>query len=569
MLKEKLATCLQQAVIKAQQEGSLVTVTLPEVVIEHPQNPEHGDFASGLPLKLARTTKEPPLVIAEKMAKYISLPPEIDRFAIASPGFINFTLRDDWLAKQIESILAAGESYGNFVLGKGNRVQIEFVSVNPTGPLHVGHGRGAVLGSTLANVLAAASYSVEKEYYLNDTGSQIDAFNRSLYARYQQCLGKEISMPPDGYQGSYMIDLAKEIIQEQGDRFSLEGRGVGEDESLATSEEEASSELGKIGLEKIISSIKQDLKLINVEFDTWFSEKSLYHPEQGKGSQYQRAMELLQKGSYVTKKDNAIWFESSALGDDKDNVLVRSDGSPTYFASDIAYHYNKFLERKFDTVIDIWGADHQGHVPRMKAAIKALGKDPEQLKVIICQLVTLRHGKEIIRVSKRSGDIITLRELVDEVGPDACRFFFLSRSADSQMDFDIELAKKQSADNPVYYIQYAHARIASILRLAKQREIDYSQGDVSLLTTTPELTLIRRLILLPEIIQEVVNTLEPHHLPYYAQDLATVFHSFYKQCRVVSQDEALTKARLKLVRATQIVLAKTLYLMGMTAPERM
>jgi len=314
----------------------------------------------------------------------------------------------------------------------------------------------------------------------------------------------------------------------------------------------------------MIQSIKRDLKLINVEFDTWFSEKSLYH-----NKQYEQAMALLQSKGYITKRDNATWFESSALGDDKDNVLVRSDGSPTYFASDIAYHYNKFWERGFDTVIDIWGADHQGHVPRMKAAIKALGKDPEQLKVIICQLVTLRRGEEIVKVSKRSGDIVTLREVVDEVGPDACRFFFLSRSADSQMDFDIELAKKQSADNPVYYVQYAHARIASILRLAKQRDIDYSQGNVSLLSTEPELSLIRRLILLSEIIEEVANTLEPHHLPYYAQDLATVFHSFYKQCRVISRDEALTKARLKLVRATQIVLARTLHLMGMTAPERM
>jgi len=552
MVKKNLVTCLQQAVIKAQQEGSLIAVPLPEVVIEHPQNPEHGDFASGLPLKLARTMKMPPLVIAEKIAEHISPPAGIDKFFIAPPGFINFILRDDWLAKQIESILPASESYADLALGKGNRVQLEFVSVNPTGPLHVGHGRGAVLGSTLANVLTAAGYSVEKEYYLNDIGNQIDAFTRSLYARYQQCLGREASMPPDGYLGNYMIDLAKEIAEEEGDRF------------LALSQEEPPSELSKIGLGKMIEKIKEDLKLINVEFDTWFSEKSLYL-----NKQYQRAMELLQKEGYVTKKDNAIWFESSALGEDKDNVLVRSNGSPTYFASDIAYHYNKFLERKFDTVIDIWGADHQGHVPRMKAAIKTLGKEPEQLKIIICQLVTLRRGEEIIKVSKRSGDIVTLRELVDEVGPDACRFFFLSRSADSQMDFDIELAKKQSTDNPVYYIQYAHARIASILRLAKQRKIDYSQGDVSLLTTEPELTLIRRLILLPEIIEEVANTLQPHHLPYYAQDLATVFHSFYKQCRVVSKDEALSKARLKLVRATQIVLAKALHLMGMTAPERM
>jgi arginyl-tRNA synthetase len=314
----------------------------------------------------------------------------------------------------------------------------------------------------------------------------------------------------------------------------------------------------------MLQGIKQDLELLNVVFDCWFSERSLYT-----GGQYSQAMELLQSGAYVAKKENATWFESSALGEDKDNVLVRSDGSPTYFASDIAYHYNKFLERKFDQVIDIWGADHQGHVPRMKAVLKALGCGPEQLKVIICQLVTLRRGEEIVKVSKRSGDIITLREVIEEVGPDPCRFIFLSRSADSQMDFDMELAKKQSADNPVYYVQYAHARIASILRLAKQREIDYSQGDVSLLTSEPELALIRRLILLPEIVERVAVALEPHHLPYYAQDLATVFHSFYKQCRVVSEDQALTRARLKLVKASQTVLAKVLRLMGMTAPETM
>jgi arginyl-tRNA synthetase len=552
MVNKRLAACLQQAVIEAQREGNIVTTAVPEIVIEHPQNPEHGDFASGLPLKLARTMKMPPLTIAEKVVKHMSPPPEIGKVAIAPPGFINFTLRDDWLAKQVESILTADESYGNLTLGKGSHIQIEFVSVNPTGPLHVGHGRGAVLGSTLANILTAAGYSVEKEYYLNDAGSQIDAFARSLYARYQQCLGRKVNLPPDAYLGNYMIDLAKEIAEGEGDKF------------LALPQEEATSELTEIGLVKMIQSIKQDLKLINVEFDTWFSEKKLYQ-----NKQYEQAMALLQSKGYITNRDNATWFESSAMGEDKDNVLVRSDGSPTYFASDIAYHYNKFWERGFDTVIDIWGADHQGHVHRMKAAIKALGKDPDQLKIIICQLVTLRRGEKIVRVSKRSGDIVTLREVMDEVGPDACRFFFLSRSADSQMDFDIELAKKQSADNPVYYVQYAHARIASILRLAKQRDIDYSQGDVSLLSTEPELTLIRRLILLSEIIEEVANTLEPHHLPYYAQDLATVFHSFYKQCRVISKDEALTRARLKLVRATQIVLAKTLHLMGMTAPERM
>ena len=552
MLKQELAGCLQQAVLKAQREGALAPAALPEVLIEHPQNPEHGDFASGLPLRMARAMRMSPLAIAEKIIEHIVPPPQVDKVWIAPPGFINFTLRKDWLSTEVKSILVAGEAYGDIEIGKGKRVQLEFVSVNPTGPLHVGHGRGAVLGSTLANVLTAAGYGVQREYYINDMGTQIANFGRSLHARYQQCLDKEAAMPADGYHGNYMIDLAKEIVQEQGDRF------------LSLPDSEAVSQLAEVGVAKMLQTIRHDLKLLDVVFDNWFSEKSLY-----RGGQYSRAMELLQSGGYVVEKANATWFESSSLGEDKDNVLVRGDGSPTYFASDAAYHYNKFLERKFDNVIDIWGADHQGHVPRMKAVLKALGCDPEQLKVIICQLVTLRRGEEIVKVSKRSGDIVTLQEVIEEVGPDPCRLIFLSRSADSQMDFDMELAKKQSADNPVYYVQYAHARIASILRLAKQREIDYSQGDVSLLTTEPELTLIRRLILLPEIVGRVAAAFEPHHLPYYALDLATAFHSFYKQCRVVSEDETLTRARLKLVKASQIVLAKVLRLMGMAAPEKM
>ena len=552
MLKQELARCLQQAVLEAQQRGTLASAALPDVIIEHPQNAEHGDFASGLPLKLARSVRMSPMAIAEKVLEYIVPPPQIDKLWVAPPGFINFTLREDWLSMEVESILAAGESYGDIELGKGRRVQLEFVSVNPTGPLHVGHGRGAVLGSTLANVLTVSGYTVEKEFYINDMGNQIDNFGRSLYARYRQCLDKEATIPPDGYYGNYVIDLAKEMVQEHGDRF------------LLLPESEAASQLVEVGIARMLQRIKQDLEVLNVVFDIWFSERSLYQ-----GGQYDKAMELLQSGAYVAKKENATWFASSSLGEDKDNVLVRSDGSPTYFASDVAYHYNKFLERKFDWVIDIWGADHQGHVPRMKAVLKALGCDPEQLQVIICQLVTLRRGEEMVKVSKRSGDIITLQEVIDEVGSDACRFLFLSRSADSQMDFDLELAKRQSADNPVYYVQYAHARIASILRFAKQQGMDCSQGDVALLTTEPELTLIRRLILLPEVVEQVAVNLEPHHLPYYAQDLATVFHSFYKQCRVVSKDEALTKARLKLVKATQIALAKVLRLMGMTAPEKM
>jgi len=552
MLKQRLIELLMQAASEAQRLGKLPSVTLPEVVVEHPRNPEHGDYASSFALKIARATGLAPLVIASDMVELISPSPEVNRITVAPPGFINFILKSDWLTSQVESILAAGDSYGNINLGQDSRVQVEFVSVNPTGPLHVGHGRGGVLGSTLANVLTAAGYEVETEYYINDAGSQVDAFYRSLYARYQQGLGVDIEMPSDGYFGSYMIDLAKEIIAEEGEKF------------LALPEPEAVSQLGQLGLEKMIKLIKSALKLLGVSFDVWFSERNLYD-----NGQYDRAMSLLRQGDFIAEREGATWFVSTALGEDKDNVVVRGDGSPTYFATDIAYHYNKFLERKFDKVINIWGADHQGHVSRMKAVIGALGINPERLVVIISQMVTLHRGDELVRISKRSGDIITLREVIDEVGSDACRFFFLSRTADSQMDFDLELAKKQSEDNPVYYVQYAHARIASILRLAQQRGIDFKDGDVSLLTTEPELTLIRKTLLLPEIVEVAACTLEPHHLAYYAQDLATVFHSFYKQCRVVSQDEALTKARLKLVEAAKIVLAKTLHLMGLTAPEKM
>ena len=552
ILRRKLAGALEQAATQAQQQGLLAFTALPEVFIERPQNPEHGDYASSLPLKLARATEMAPLAIAEQIIELMPPLTEVAKVVAAPPGFINFTLSGDWLTKQVEAILDAGHSYGNIDLEDSKSIQVEFVSVNPTGPLHVGHGRGAVLGSTLANVLGAAGHVVEKEYYINDAGSQLDAFKRSLYARYQQCLGVDAEMPSDGYMGNYMVDVANEIIGTEGDRF------------LALPEDVATQGLGEIGIGKIMDKIRHDLELLGLEFDVWFSEQSLYP-----GGQYEKAMKLLGDGGYMTEKENATWFVSSALGEDKDNVLVRSDGSPTYFASDTAYHFNKFSERHFDTVIDIWGADHQGHVSRMKAVVNALGVNPERLKIIICQLVTLRRGQEIVRVSKRSGDVITLSEVIDEVGTDACRFFFLSRSADAQMDFDLELARKESADNPVYYVQYGHARIASILRLAEERGIDYSQGDVSLLTSEPELALIRRMILLPEMVEAIASSLEPHHLPYYAQELATVFHSFYKECRVISKNQALTSARLKLVRAAQIVLARTLHLMGVTAPESM
>ncbi len=550
--KQKIINYIQQAAIQAQASGKLPKVPLPKISIERPQNPEHGDYSTSFPLKLTRAAGIEPLTIADIITKLIPQNPDIAAVKVAPPGFINFTFSNDWLTRQVNNILSAGQTYGDIEIGCGKRIQIEFVSVNPTGPLHVGHGRGAILGSTLANVLNIAGFSVEKEYYINDTGNQIEAFQRSLFIRYQQSLNLDTEMPAQGYFGNYMIELAKIIKDENGNNF------------LKLPQLEAESKVGAIGLAKMINQIKEDLKLLKVNFDIWFSERSLFD-----NGQYQKVISMLKKGGYLAEKESAVWFVSTALGEDKDNVVIRSDGSATYFATDIAYHYNKFIDRRFDRVIDIWGADHQGHVSRMKAVITALGIDPERLEVIISQMVTLRRGDELVRISKRSGDIITLREVIEEVGSDACRFFFLARSADSQMDFDLELAKKESQDNPVYYIQYAHARIASILSLAKQREIIYNEGDISLLVAEAELSLIRKMLMLPEIIELIVNTLEPHHLTYYAQDLATNFHSFYKQCRVISDDEPLCKARLKLVAAAKFVLARTLHLMGMTAPEAM
>ena len=547
MIKDEITILLKEAALEAQRRDLLPPVTMPDIVLERPQNPEHGDYASTLPLKLARSARMNPLTIAQNLVSLIQLPDEIDSIAVASPGFINFSLKSEWLTKQVEGIISSGERYGDVDLGKGAKVQVEFVSVNPTGPLHVGHGRGAILGSTLASVLASSGYDVVREYYINDAGGQMAAFYRSLYARYQQALGIDAQMPSEGYFGEYMMDIAREIIAEEGKKLS--GKPA---------------ELGKIGVAKVMKTIKSDLEALGVSFDVWFSENSLF--EQG---QYDRVMAFLKERGYISEKEGAVWFTSTALGEDKDNVLVRSDGAPTYFATDIAYHYNKFIERGFSRVINIWGADHQGHVSRMKAVVSALGIDPERLQIIISQMVTLKRGEIALRASKRTGEIIILRELVDEVGPDVCRFFFLSHSADSQMDFDLELAKRHSADNPVYYVQYGHARIASILRLAQERGIDYKEGNVSLLTGDSELALIRNMLQLPEVLELVASTLEPHHLPYYALDVATTFHNFYEKCRVISSDDALTSARLKLVEAAQIVLAKVLHLMGMTAPEKM
>ncbi len=553
LVKHEIARLVADAAARAQEEGDLPPLALPEVTVEHPAREEHGDYAASLPMKLGRAARANPLAIAEAIAKHIRPSDAIAEVAVDPPGFINFRLSDVWLDRQVDAILAQGERFGDVPLGQGQRFQMEFVSANPVGPLHVGNGRGLAIGDTLASVLAAAGYAVEREYLVNDAGTQTETFASTLYAQYQRLFGREAAIPEGGYPGHYMVELAEGLKAEHGETF------------LRPPGEPWPPELHDVGVAKMLAAIRGDLEAMGVNYDVWFSEKGLY----AAAGPYERAMELLREKGMVAEKEGAVWFTSSTLGEDKDNVLVRSSGSPTYFASDIAYHYDKFLLRGFQRVINIWGADHQGHVPRMQAAVAALGVDPERLDIIIYQLVTLRRGTEIVRLSKRTGEIITLRELVEEVGADACRFFFLARSADSHMDFDMELAKQQSAENPVYYVQYAHARIAGILAHAGGRGIDYADGDLALLSHPAELALIRRMLLLPEVVEGVTLTLEPHHLPHYALELATAFHDFYEKCRVVSDDLPLSKARLKLVAACKNTLARTLGLMGVSAPNKM
>ena len=546
---------LANALAEAQASGHLPSAPPIEVPVEHPSSADHGDYASSLPLRLARSLRMNPLEIANRLVPLIPAGDALARVWAEPPGFINFALEPRWLAGQVETVLEEGSAFGNVSLGGGESVQVEFVSINPTGPIHVGHARGGVLGDVLARVLDAAGFSVTREYYFNDAGNQMDNFYGSLHARYLQAMGRVAELPQGGYVGEYMVDVAKEIADEEGDRL------------LDLPAEQAVEEIGRIGLGKMMRGIQSDMERLRIDFDVWFREHTLYSE-----GQYEKAMDLLARNNHLAKREGATWFVSTALGEDKDNVLVRGTGVPTYFAADVAYHYNKFVERGFSRVIDVWGADHQGHVSRVKAAIGALGVDPDRLTIIINQMVTLKRGQQVLRASKRAGEFITLQELLDEVGTDPCRYFFLARSPDSQMEFDLELAKKSSNENPVFYIQYAHARVSSILKLAAESGIDHGDGDVSLLTDPAELALIRKILELPELIESMAVKLEPHHLPHYSQDLATAFHWFYQQCRVVSTapgDEAITRARLKLVQASAIAIGRTLALMGMDAPEKM
>ncbi len=555
LVLESIAQLVTIALEQARVDGLLQLDTMPDIMVERPGNPENGDFATNIPLRLARATRINPLELAQELVNRIDPGEEVERVVAAPPGFINFYLRDSWVQQQVEVVREEGMGFGDVAMGQGQRVMIEFVSVNPTGPVHVGHTRGAVLGSALANIMEAAGFNVTKEYYVNDAGNQMEAFYRSVFARYMQAQGHQTEMPVNGYLGGYVVELAEEILASEGPRFAQ------------MDEEQGIKEIGDMGRDKMVELIRNDLALIGVVFDNWFSEGTLFQH-----GEYDKVIQLLRENNYLSQREGALWFNSSALGDDRDNVVVRSSGEPTYFASDIAYHYNKFVERGFDSVVNIWGADHQGHVPRMKLAVAALGVDAQKLTILISQMVTLKRGQELVKASKRTGDFVSLRELADEVGQDACRYFFLARTPSTQMEFDMELAKEQSSENPVYYVQYAHARNAGILNLARNQEIDWSTGDVSLLSHPSELSLIRAMLRLPELVAHMAKTFEPHHLPHYTMDLATAFHFFYENCRVISanpEDRDVSLARLKLVESAQIVFRRSLELMGMSAPERM
>ena len=558
LLREKISQLIRAGIKRAMDEGHIPVVSIEEPIVERPSNPEHGDFASSLPLRISRSARIAPLEVAKILLPFIDSDEAVEEIWIQPPGFINFRLKDEWIFRKIDEILENRLTFGNVDTMAKQKVQVEFVSANPTGPLHVGTARGAVLGSTLANILEAAGCEVEREYYINDAGLQIRLFYESIFVRYAQEIGKsDEKLAEEGYQGQYIVDLAKELIQEHGGEF------------LQVDRDEAVTLIGQIGLQKMLHNIRTDLAGIQVEFDSWFNESVLFT-----GGQYQLILDLLEEKGYTADRDGALWFTSTILGEDKDNVLIRSNGQPTYFASDVAYHYDKFITRNFDKVINVWGADHQGHVARMKAVMSALGIDPGRLTILISQLVTLKKGHETVRASKRTGELITLRELVSEVGSDACRYFFLSRAADSQMEFDMELALKQSSENPVYYIQYAHARIAGILRQARDKGIEWDNAELAFLTHEAESALVRKMLQLPEVIDTSAQKMTPQALARYSSELAASFHWFYDNCRVISdatdtKNTETTKARLKLIDAAKVVLARSLKIMGMNAPEVM
>lgn len=560
-MKKKLHDIIESAV---KQLG----ISLPEIVIELPKEESFGDLATPAAMSLVGVLKKPPRKIAEdivnEIKKILSLPPlakrgerglgVFEKIEIAGPGFINFTFSMQYIYSELKSLIKDRSGFLRDDIGKGKRIQIEFVSANPTGPLHLGHGRGAAVGSALSNLLSAAGYKVEKEFYVNDAGRQVKLLGLSVFARYNQLLGIDYPSPDDGYKGFYIEDIANKVIKNYGNKYA------------EASIKEAGEFFTVFSYRMMLEGIKQDLEEFGIAFDTWQSERELY--ERGEVAQ---SINDLKERDYIYEEDGAVWFRSTAFGDDKDRVVIKKDGEHTYFAPDIAYHRNK-VEKEFDELIDIWGADHHGYIPRMHAVIQALGYPKERLKVLLVQMVSLLRGGKPVQMSKRAGEFVTLKEVIDEVGADTTKFIFLTRRPDSHLEFDLEVAKAQSAENPVFYVQYANARINSIFSHAKEQGINIEKpddADFSLLSLPEEIRIIKKLLVYQMAFEGAVIAHEPHRITFYLQELAGIFHPYYHRHKVVTDDDAITKARLALCEAVRIVLKDGFEILGLSAPERM
>lgn len=550
-VQQNLKQEIKAAVLKA---GLALEEQLPEVILEIPKEKSHGDYSTNMAMQLARVAKKAPRAIADAIVEnFDRTKASIEKIELAGPGFINFYMDNSYLTGLIPAILDAGGKYGETDAGKGQKIQVEFVSANPTGDLHLGHARGAAVGDSLSNILAKAGYDVSREYYINDAGNQINNLALSVEARYFQALGIDKEMPEDGYHGEDIKGIGKQLAEEHGDKF------------VHVPEEERFNFFREYGLKYEMAKLKKDLQDFRVEFDVWYSETSLYH-----NGKIDAALKTLRDNGHIYEEDGATWLRSTPFGDDKDRVLIKQDGSYTYLTPDLAYHKDK-LDRGFEKLINVWGADHHGYIPRMKAAIQALGYDKDVLEVEIIQLVHLYKNGEKMKMSKRTGKAVTMRDLVEEVGLDATRYFFAMRSADTHMDFDLDLAVSQSNDNPVYYAQYAHARISSILRQASEQGFEVSKNvDLNLVSAEKEIDLLKKLGEFPQAVSEAALKRTPHRIANYVFDLASTFHSFYNAEKVVDKEQAeRTKARLALVKAVQITMKNALSLIGVSAPEKM
>jgi arginyl-tRNA synthetase len=554
-MKSRLRDIIDRALADARAAGELSSSETPAYVVEFPREEGHGDLATNVAMTLSRAEKKAPRAVADLIAKHLATSATfVSKVEVAGPGFLNVTFADGVWRDRLLEILAAGDSYGQTDTGGGKRVQIEFCSANPTGPLHIGHGRGAATGDAIARVLETAGYEVEREYYVNDAGVQIDTLGRSVIARYLELLGKGEPFPEDGYPGDYVTEYAQSIVEEDGEKW------------VAVPRAEAVIALGMRAGDAMLARIRQDLADFGVSFDNFTSERAL-----GQGNHVLAAIGDLRSRGCVYESEGATWMRTTAFADDKDRPLVKSDGSLTYFAGDVCYHREK-MAKGYDRLINVWGADHHGYIARVRAALQALGFDPGALRVVLVQMVSLSRDGVPVRMGKRTGEFITLRDVLNEVGPDLARFFFLSRKSDAHLDFDLELARRQTAENPVFYVQYAHTRIAGIFRQAAEKEIavaDASPSAIAALAHPDEIAMIKLLAEFPDIVAGAAEALEPHRVVFYVQKVAGEFHRFYSKHRFVSEDAAATAARLLLARAVGQVLGRALKLIGIAAPERM